>query len=499
MQVLVINKLNFAVFVDNFNKFLASKFMIPVWMCAFMMSHIFALETAMLTIIAFSFIYIMISKTHIRAMLPLLLMCFYLTSNTYSDILNGYMIQRLWYVICIAFVMIIAFVIGVYKRKLKFRLTWGFLGVLIMGASLIPGGIISQEYDILNFAGGLMITAFYVAFYLVAAFVSKEIEFEYFAQVVVASSIVVMMQLTLIYIDRNIFYYIQNHTFAVIKAHIYLGWGISNLIAPMIAVGMPFTVYLMVKHKNPMFMFTILVLQTAAAALTLSRALMIFSTPFAIIGIIYAIARHNRRGRWQLAVGLAVVLISIIIVAQIFWEQLVEFWEIFMDGRGRDELWHDALDAFLANPIFGAGVAYRLNDPFRMSPLFLVHNTPLQFMMWGGIIGFLAFMLHSVQVLATAFRRPSEKRLILLFAFGMIYAHSMLDVMVFFPFTLLFYIFFMSIMDADSINSGGFSLVTRKDKQEVVKELKHSGTVYGNNLDARGELPWIFKAVQNIF
>jgi len=500
MQALVRTRLNFFSFYNNLKRFVASKGMLPIWVCFVLVCHIFALETLALTVFTLFIIFVSVTNTKIQAILPPLVMAILPTSNTYPDLLqNPYIVARLWYIIVCASLMFVALIIAFVKRKLSFKPSWGFLGMMLLGLLMLLGGLMSPSYNFLNLAGGAMISAIFITLYIVFAFIAKEIDFDYIAHVFIAMSIVVLIQLFMLFLVNDIMYYMLYGTFATIKRQINLGWGISNLIATMLAVGIPFSVYLMTKHKNPIFMFVIFVFQTVGVMMTLSRAMMIFAVPFAFIGIVYAIIRCNKRGRWQLAVGSGIVLIVTIIFVQWQWEQVLEFVGILGDGRGRDDLYIDAWEAFLRNPVFGAGVAYRLNDPLRMTPLMLVHNTVLQFMMWGGIFGLVAFLLHSIQVLATCFYKPNEKKIILLFAFGMIYAQSMLDVMMFFPQTLFYYILFMVLLDADAAKNKGFSMIGKEDKKAYIKQYHTSYTIYGNNFDVNEGLPCVLKKAFSLF
>jgi len=478
MQVLIQQPNTPSRLVQRLQKFVASKYMLPIFAFVVLFCHMFALDAIGFTLLAAYMILVSLSKTHIRAILPAFFMLIMVISLQNGVVIeNGemhldYIFNMLWYLITLGVMVIVSLVIGIYRRGLRFRFSWGFLGILFMALSFILGGLFMQDYPALNIAGGFIMAAMFIGLYIFAGFVMPKVKMEYLAWVVVYTSLVVVLQIIRVYVIRDIFgSLISNTGINWIKNDITLGWGITNSVAPMMAIGAPFAAYLALKHKSPIYMCLIIGVQTLGVLMTFSRGVIIFSVPFALITLVYLIIRTKKWQRLHVIIGSLILILISIILFYLIWDRIVEMLQNMSEGTGRDSLFRDAIDAFLRNPIFGEGIAYRFQNHDLTVPLYLVHNTPLQFLMWGGIFGLLAFAAHTVFLFLTGLYKPTETRLILLSAIALIYLHSMLDIMFFFPHLTLIYMLFMAKMDSDAHKHGSkFAEIKIFNKTKIIHQ-----------------------------
>ena len=425
-------------------------------------------------------VYIFVSKTPIRASLvPMLLMVMVLSiqngvvrPGTHLD--TDYIVSHLVFLMIMLGSMVIAGAYGLMHRKLKCNLTFGFLGIAAMGISLIIGGLGSAEFSNINPLLGLGFTVLFLSFFFYFGCIAGEIPFDYLAKLVILASLIPVIQVINVYYVYDLLGRGIHMSGAQLKNYVVVGWSISNGIAPIIALGLPFSAYFMATHKQPWWAFMVFMAQVFGVFLCLSRAMFIFVIPFVPLALIYAHIRSSGNSRIQLTVITAITLavLSLFVLHNI--EVITEVFSFYFnnnyggligDDRGRWELFRIARDAFLRNPLFGAGITYRM-DYHDM--LFFAHNTILQFMAWGGIVGLFAITVHVGVTIFASVRKSTEHRLILLAAAGMIFLQSLLDHEFFMPPTFIFYLLFIACLERNALNHNGFARVFKPTKGSAV-------------------------------
>ncbi|MCL2062519.1 MAG: O-antigen ligase family protein [Firmicutes bacterium] len=462
MEAIIQEKLNCKRLLRRAEKFIGSEYALAPLALAVIFFHTFGFDLAGFTFLAAYLLFVFFSKAPIRACLPPLLFLLYIVSlhNGVSSLVpneldGAFFFRNAWYLGSLGAVVIAAAVYGMYKRKLKFRVTYGLIGVSIMGASMVVGGFFSENYTVLNLAGGLSFAAYFIVFFIFCAFIAPQVSFDYIAKTVIVSTLIILYQLTARFLNLGIF---QGGSLP--KNSVSLGWGISNSIAPMIAIGLPFTAYYMAVCKRPWFHFIVFCLQMLAIIFCLSRAMIIFAIPAAVALLVWALLRSRGRERKQLVAAAAVTALLGGVILTVFWQQFSGYINFYITAgtsdRGRNVLFSEAIEAFLQYPFFGAGVAYRLGQ--MNVGIYLVHNTVLQFMLWSGVFGLLGLLAHLVFAGMTAFRKPNEQRIFLLIPAALIFLHSILDIVWFMPTTTLYYMLFLAKAESDCIQKTGFGL-----------------------------------------
>ena len=463
VEILLKQKLNLNGLVKETEKFVSSEKMLPILGIFVVLCHISGWDLAGFTVLWAVAVFVFLSDANIRGSIPSLLFAPYVISNQ-----NGVAVPRMplnpnfflshaGYLVFLIATLVLCAAYGIWKRreKLRLRLTFGMVSVAAISGSFLLGGIFSADYSPVTLGVGAVFAVYFMLFFLFFSFIAPTVSFEYIACVVLTASLCVLFQLFhLFFIDGVL-------TSGLTKNAIALGWGISNNIAPMIALGIPFSAYYMAVHEKPwvaMVCFFIFVAQTAGVILCLSRATLLVVVPFVVGVPVFALIKAKGRAKVCLLItvlaSLAVITIFVLTRMEMVLETLKFYLEVGFSDRGRIALYEEALQIFLKYPLFGAGAAYRLADWAHWDMLvYMVHNTVLQFMLWSGITGLLAILLHILFLGKLLFLRPNLKRFVLLLAAGLLFLHSMLDWAWFYPFTLLYYMLFVAA--AEKLVRGG--------------------------------------------
>ncbi len=467
MEVLVKQRFNFQTLLRRFERFAGSEQALAPLGCFVLCFHLFGWDIAGITLLAAYMIFVFLSDAPIRGVLPALMMVAYVISvqngvtNTDGTFHPEYLLKHLWYIGTLGGFLIASAIYGIYKRRLRFRLTYGFLGVAAMGASLILSGIFSEGYTFKHMLGGVVITSYFLLFFVFCAFVAPHTGFDYIAKTVTVSTLVVMAELLCHFLRIGA---LTPGGGALVKQSVILGWGMSNSIAPMIAVGLPFSVYYMSKIKHAWFAFLIFLAQAVVTVLCLSRGMLLFAVPFAVIGFVYALFRQRGTARVQLIVIGAVLAAAITLFVLVSWEEVARLINFYIENGFQDSnrfnLFSDAWNVFLKYPFFGGGVTYRSMDTsINVKIVYLVHNSVLQFMLWSGILGLIGLLAHLLFTAVVWFKKPNAKKSFLMSAALLIFLQSLLDITWFMPFTTFYYMLFIAAAEHDCIEKTGVGLV----------------------------------------
>ena len=477
MHTCTLNQLNTAQGVSiqslkkRFEDFISTESALPIMGIVVLLFHVLALDMVWFWFVAVYFVLVCFSNAKIQALLPAILMVVFgisLQNGFYQpNILDiTYFESNIPYLAIVGSIMVIATIFGLKKRGLKLRLTWGFIGVIALGLSFIFGGLFSDGHNSLALLMGIVYATLFIMFFVLFSAIMPTVKFDYLAKTIILCSLVVCFQIFRVYIEYNIFgmpYYISS---AQRKNYVVLGWGISNNVGIFAVLGLPFAAYYMFKHIAHAWAYLVFIVMLLAAALTLSRAVVFISYPIAIVLIVYALIRAKGRQRIILLSLTALAALVIGLMVALNWEQVYTtlefFWVYGVDGRGREPLFELAIQAFLRYPLFGAGLVYGAY-PFEMVDfLFFPHNAVLQFLMWGGLLGLGAYLLHTLFLILSTFKKPNEKRILIFVATLLIILHSMLDIGFFMPPSLIYYMLFVTAIESSAIKRGSFGLLLRQ-------------------------------------
>ncbi len=202
------------------------------------------------------------------------------------------------------------------------------------------------------------------------------------------------------------------------------GWGISNTVGPAIFTAVPLTFYMASKEERHGWLFYL-----AAAAMcicmvfTLCRTSLLFGAPLAAVCIVFVCCKAKcRKQMWVCTAALAAVC-----VAFLCWGETKDIFLFYVQNglgdRGRFKLYKEALELFADHPVFGVGFRYRK----LTNHSYLFHNTVVQMMAAGGLVGIVTYLYYSAQTVLLYVRKPTAERLFLGLTLAGIVLMSLLD------------------------------------------------------------------------
>ena len=171
-----------------------------------------------------------------------------------------------------------------------------------------------------------------------------------------------------------------------------LGWAGSNVFTTALMLCIAFNFYYMSKSWKFLLPFALLTgVQFACVLYAHSRGALIFTIIVLAAGVI-ALTVYNRKNPlyWAVAAALAAVLI---LTLTFYWEKITliigNTFSDKMQTSGRDYLYIEAMDKFLQNPLFGAGMGYLgYNSKLQMaSGVYPFHSTVFQTLGSMGLAG----------------------------------------------------------------------------------------------------------------
>ncbi len=401
---------------------------------------------------------VLFTKIPMRACLPPIVMIVFNLSSKRSTYFGDMSVAKTGNIVifCILGAAIIAGLVYAFiKKGLKVRITPNFWGLVCISVALTFGGVFSPIYTPKSMLVGLALSVFFLGgILLFGSFVKKE-DFPYIAKTMITMSLVVCIELAHLYIWNDVL----RETLG--KNYIMLGFGISNSAGIMILIGMPFTLYFMATDKRSVVFCLLLALQTVAIVFTFARASLVLAVPLVIGGGVYACFRNRKWGRYQILIFAAVVAVIGIALVTTHWEkfsQLMAFYiEKGFDDNGRVEIWEHGIKRFLTSPITGVGIVDRVtqnayNDDLTKLFILRYHNNVFQFLVVGGIIGIALYVAHNVILALTCCASPKETRSFAMLGVLMIVGNSLLDVMFFYPYTILMYTLLIAFSESELIS-----------------------------------------------
>jgi len=196
-----------------------------------------------------------------------------------------------------------------------------------------------------------------------------------------------------------------------------------NNVSTFLMLALPFPFYKAL--RSPAWLLCGL-LMYLGMLLSGSRGGMVFGSVELVMCILYVLlADRNRKRRWFYLAVIAAVVIAVVVslpkLLPFFWPVLKRLLEsVFSsDDEIRMGLYRRAIEDFLANPMFGAGLGYMGNRDIHASKAFALcwyHCAPLQIIGSLGIVGALAYGYQYVVRFMIFLRRRTKFHVALLLA-----------------------------------------------------------------------------------
>lgn len=300
-------------------------------------------------------------------------------------------------------------------------------GMLILGAAYMISGIGLENYG--EVAGKNLLFAFiqfvsvFAFYYLFTGMVKWEkAPKNYLAWIGMCMGFIVLAQLAENYACGRLFETV-NGSLTINRYNMATGWGMHNNIGGMMAMAIPFCFYLACKEKRGWIYNLLAIVLMVGVVASFSRSSMLMGgLAFAVCAVIL-LARYDKGRKNLLIYGVAAVFAVGLVV--IFWDKIMGLAAKFIENdlfqsSDRDTLIGRGWKEFLAHPVFGCSFFPRVHvwdwaELEAFSSFFPPrwHNTVIQLLASGGVVGLVAYGFHrfqTVKLLVT--KRSSEKAFI---------------------------------------------------------------------------------------
>ena len=449
------NKIKNSLAVQKINKIAYSNWGLVILSVLTAFAYSFALEIVMYFLVCIYTLYICLFCEDFLPLVPLFLFC-YISPSAQNN--PGFTESSIFYgglgiaILIIAIICTTAILlrIGLDKsmgfKKLftqKNKLT---LGMLILGGAYILSGIFSQGYENIWFNNLVFAFLQFISIFLLYFILSSTIKWEktskeYLVYTALFIGIVICYEVLYIYLFKNVL------TDGSVDKHlITTGWGITNNVAAMIALMIPFAFYLALVKQHTYIYFSIATLMLGCIVLTASRASLL------VAGLIYLICfwicfYEAKNKKWFRITALILVLILtslLIIFSNVFVNRLIQEIGLFQLNNSGDIVLSDAnrfltydtgFNIFLNNPIFGKSFFNRNGWPYQASTVesFVSffparwHNTFIQIISSCGIVGLIAYAFHRYQTIVLFIKNPSVEKTFIALSIITLLIMSLLD------------------------------------------------------------------------
>lgn len=332
--------------------------------------------------------------------------------------------------------LIVGLVLHQIIYKVPFYKGRNFIGIAVLGFAMALGGIFNhQEYSFIQFGACLAIGV--AITYLYFSLSKNTFDFTKVAHIINALGVFLVLQVIT-------YYYISEDTMdALFTKSLDVGWGISNNVALMLLLTMPFTMYLAItnKHIKQFAFYFIFTLEFLAILFSYSRGA-IASIALGLLAMVPAcffITKH----KISYAVSVVVLVALMIVAFRVLSVRYHEYYERFLDYvsrinmgsyNGRRPIYDEILVAFKEHPIFGSGM---------FSPFYNIleegvgeyqwgHSTLLHTVLTMGLSGVAALLYHFYEKYFYLVKKINKEKFLVLVAFITSGLYGMIDVSYYF-------------------------------------------------------------------
>lgn len=351
----------------------------------------------------------------------------------FSHEMDLYTIPRtLFYVIGL---VLLGFIIHIFIYKQKLRTPKLFFGFLLIGISLVLGGLLTEFDDKLLKMGLLLFIV--VVFLLFYAFLtsSTNSDFEDLKSLMSMLGLLICLQVVV--------YSIINKDVFLMNKDMDIGWArSSNSTAMILLLCVPFALYNAFKNKGfkSISLYALTLLELVCLIFTYSRGALASALVTCLAFLVVFIVIKETRIKVLIFAGTAISALALF--ALIFYIKKPDIFDSIIyhiskfnleNLNGRLPIYQDIFKNFKNHPIFGHSVFY-LYGQHGDNPnfYFWAHNTFLQAAYTLGSVGLVAMLYHFIEKYYLCFKNINLQRIILLFAFIQSDIYGFFDVSYFF-------------------------------------------------------------------
>lgn len=351
-----------------------------------------------------------------------------------------------------AFCLLIPLPIGIAVHLVRFsekpKTGKMFFPQLAVSAALLLGGIgsISTERYAAGLTYALMLGALILLLYFLFYNYCKPPESvdlkRYLSMILLVVGLVIIAQVAVYYIKSP-------DKLHIIGGSVNIGWAIGNNFSTILLFAVSGCFYLAKSSRYSFFYLAVAVLEYIAVILSWSRGSTMFAAiilPFFLVYLIYSAKENRKNVLFSLGILLAVFAVS----AGVFFDEIKGVVSGILEQgvgvSGRDMLYAEAWQCFLANPLFGAGIGfegqyYSINN----MPMYWFHSTLFQVFGSMGLIGIAAYAWYYAARYRVLCRRDSFNVFILIGMVGF-EGYSMMDTGTFVPVPIMLEVILITML-----------------------------------------------------
>ncbi len=330
----------------------------------------------------------------------------------------------------------------------KPKLTPVLIGMLILCATLCTNGLFSANYTAGNLLYAITFLPTLIGIYLLfSAYLHFDKRLlDYFAFCLTVAGLLICAEVLFAYLTT-----VQYVNGSVVKESVVLGWGVWTTIGGLLCFFMPASFYFAANHKHGWLGLIAGMLQLFCILLSQSRgALLIGAGLFVLCMLLLCFVGKNRKINRLLSLGILILgILGAIVLREKLMSVLQNFINYGFGDNGRFAIWQTGWKHFTECVIFGSGFydSY-VNEEWEMSVVpYFYHNTLIQFLASGGIVGLLGYLAHRTQTLLLIFKHPSVYKAFMGICILGLLLFSMLDVLFFCIYPMIFYSMILLFME----------------------------------------------------
>ena len=303
-------------------------------------------------------------------------------------------------------------------------------GMLILGAGYVMAGAFSGRYfdSGLLFDKGIMNTIFAIVqflsvsllYWLFSATIRWEkVPVDYIAWAGLTTGLTVCCELVSVFLFNHV---IQG---GIIRTGlIFSGWGNANNIGCMIAMMIPFAIYLG-RRTERAFQFNLIAIgMLAFVCFTCSRTSMLVAFLMYGVSIISILWKAPKgKAKREFLIFNSIILLGIIAICIVFYRQIAYLFQELvirgMDPRGRQSIYPAGISTFLSHPVFGDSFypnsyyIYEWSTVEQFKAIFpgRWHNTVIQLLASCGAFGLICYSVHRLQTIWLFWKKRNTQTL----------------------------------------------------------------------------------------
>ena len=310
-------------------------------------------------------------------------------------------------------------------------------GMLILGGSYLLGGAFSGHYfdnglSNLLFAFIQFVSVFLLYFLLTGTVKWDDAPRGYLAWTGLCVGFVLLFQLLHIYIAHEV---IVNGV--ILRERIFSGWGTYNNMGALLTMMIPFAFWLVCIRNRGWLYHLCALLFLFGVLLTCSRGSIVVSVFIYVLSYSIVVYKDLHTKHNILVHILAFLVLGTLLL--LFHDELFRLFRVLisrgLDPSNRLELYVEGLKQFAKYPVFGGTfyatdyLPYDHSDIAAFSSFFPPrwHNTFVQLLASGGIVGLAAYGFHRFQTLKLFFKQPTLGKGLIALSVLALLGTSMLD------------------------------------------------------------------------